>query len=175
MGSVLFRILQTKQEKMKTFIAISCLLALAAAVPAPQYTSKYNKPYQKNSGGYKEDTYKQTGKKECETHYKTVYKTVIETQKIKKCEDVPEKVCNYIKEKVCHQEPEHKTGYWQGTHGYNKNYHHKPEVCHYENKHKCMEEHKNVCHYDTVKVPMKEPTKVPETICSYQKHHSYGK
>ena len=36
---------------MKTFIAISCLLALAAAVPAPQYTSKYNKPYQKNVGG----------------------------------------------------------------------------------------------------------------------------
>merc|ERR1712227_856396 len=80
--SVLFRILKTTLEKMKTFIAISCLLALAAAVPAPQYTSKYNKPYQKNSGGYKEDTYKQTGKKECETHYKTVYKTVIESKKI---------------------------------------------------------------------------------------------
>jgi len=85
---------------MKTFIAISCLLALAAAVPAPQYTSKYNKPYQKNVGGYKEDTYQQKGKVECETHYKTVYKTVIETKNIKKCEDVPEQVCNYIKEKV---------------------------------------------------------------------------
>merc|ERR1711963_1189585 len=80
--SLLFRILKTTLEKMKTFIAISCLLALAAAVPAPQYTSKYNKPYQKNSGGYKEDTYKQTGKKECETHYKTVYETVIESKKI---------------------------------------------------------------------------------------------
>ena len=36
---------------MKTFIAVSCLLALATAVPAPQYTSKYNKPYQKQAGG----------------------------------------------------------------------------------------------------------------------------
>ena len=50
--------------------------------------------------GYKEDTYQQKGKVECETHYKTVYKTVIETKNIKKCEDVPEQVCNYIKEKV---------------------------------------------------------------------------
>merc|ERR1711976_128660 len=81
--SLLFRTLKTTLEKMKTFIAISCLLALAAAVPAPQYTSKYNKPYQKNSGGYKEDTYKQTGKKECETHYKTVYKTVIGSKNVK--------------------------------------------------------------------------------------------
>ena len=76
---------------------------------------------------------------------------------------------------VCHQEPEHKTGYGQGTHGYNSNYHHKPEVCHYENKQKCMEEHKNVCHYETEKIPHKEPQKVPEKICTYQKHHSYGK
>merc|ERR1712026_601912 len=115
-------------------------------------------------------TYKQTGKKECETHYKTVYKTVIESKKITKCEDVPEQVCKYIKEKVCHQEK----GYG-GSNGYNSNYHHKPEVCHYENVQKCMEEHKNVCHTETENVPRKTPKQVPETICTYQKHHSYGK
>ena len=77
-------------------------------------------------------------------------------------------------EKVCHQEEEHKTGYGKGTHGYNSQYDHKPEVCHYENKQQCMKEHKQVCHYETKEVPHKEPHKVPETICTYKKHHSYG-
>merc|ERR1712243_312322 len=37
-----------------------------------------------------------------------------------------------------------------------------------------MKINKNVCHYETEKVPHKEPQKVPEKICTYQKHHSYG-
>ena len=64
---------------------------------------------------------------------------------------------------------------FKGTHGYNSQYHHKPEVCHYENHKKCMEEHKNVCHYKNIDVPHKEPQRVPEQICSYKKHHTYGK
>ena len=50
-GITLLQNSEDNTRKMKTFIAISCLLALAAAVPAPQYTSKYKKPYQKEVGG----------------------------------------------------------------------------------------------------------------------------
>ena len=74
---------------------------------------------------------------------------------------------------MCHQEPHYKIGYGQGTHGYSSQYHHKPELCHFESHVKCMKEHKNICHYGTVNVPHKEPLKVPETICHYTKHHSY--
>merc|ERR1711976_691806 len=155
-----------KKVTMKHFIAFSCLLAVAFG--APQYhSSHHSNPYSQksyntlhSSGGYQTHSsyHQQKPHKECETHYKTIYKTVIEHEKIKKCEDVPEKICKYIMEKVCHQEEEHKTGYGKGTHGYNSQYDHKPEVCHYETKEQ----------------PHKEPHKVPETICTYKKHHSYG-
>jgi len=38
----------------------------------------------------------------------------------------------------------------------------------------CMTHHENVCHYETVDVPHKEPKQVPEKICHVSKHHSYG-
>ena len=52
--------------------------------------------------GYQsQDAYnKAPAKQVCETHYKTIYKLVFEDKVVKKCEDVPEKVCKYIKEKV---------------------------------------------------------------------------
>ena len=38
--------------------------------------------------------------KECETHYKSIYKTVYEHKDIKKCHDIPKKICEHLKEKV---------------------------------------------------------------------------
>jgi hypothetical protein len=110
---------------------------------------------------------------QCETHYKTIYKTVIEHKKIKHCEDVPKEVCKYIEEEICHQEEEHHDEHSNGG-SYNNHYEHKPEVCHHENKKHCEKHHENICHYETVDVPHKEPHKVPEQICHYEKHHSYG-
>merc|ERR1712117_578751 len=96
-----------KKVTMKHFIAFSCLLAVAFG--APQYhSSHHSNPYSQksynthhSSGGYQTHSsyHQQKPHKECETHYKTIYKTVIEHEKIKKCEDVPEKICKYIMEK----------------------------------------------------------------------------
>ena len=38
--------------------------------------------------------------KECETHYKSIYKTVYEHKDIKECHDIPKKICEHLKEKV---------------------------------------------------------------------------
>ena len=45
--------------------------------------------------------HEQQAHKECETHYKTIYRTVIAQERIQKCEDVAKKICKYINEKVC--------------------------------------------------------------------------
>jgi len=159
---------------MKSVIIGCCLIAVAFGIPAP--APDYSKPkeasYGHPTGGYQsQDSYnKAPAKQVCETHYKTIYKLVFEDKVVKKCEDVPEKVCKYIKEKVCHQEE----GYG-GDKGYNSQYHHKPEVCHYEDHKKCMEDHKEVCHYDSIRIPKNEPKKVPEKVCRYEKHHSYSR
>ena len=56
--------------------------------------------------GHDHDSYHSTSHgghsahKECETHYKTIYKTVIEHKKIQHCKDVPKEVCKYIEEEV---------------------------------------------------------------------------
>merc|ERR1712179_678187 len=82
-----------KKVTMKHFIAFSCLLAVAFG--APQYhSSHHNNPYSHksynthhSSGGYQTHSsyHQQKPHKECETHYKTIYKTVIEHEKVKKC------------------------------------------------------------------------------------------
>jgi len=38
--------------------------------------------------------------KECETHYKSIYKTVYEHKDIKECHDIPKKICEHLKEEV---------------------------------------------------------------------------
>ena len=43
---------------------------------------------------------KSPAKRQCEEHYKTIVKTVHETQTVKKCEDMPKKVCEHIKKEV---------------------------------------------------------------------------
>merc|ERR1712156_704959 len=88
-----------KKVIMKTFIVFSCLLAMAFGAPQyhsshhsnPLFSISYNTHH--SSGGYQTHSsyHQQKPHKECETHYKTIYKTVIEHEKIKKCEDVPEK------------------------------------------------------------------------------------
>ena len=45
--------------------------------------------------------HQQKAHRECETHYKTIYRTFITQKRIQKCEDVPENICRYITEKVC--------------------------------------------------------------------------
>ena len=129
--------------------------------------------------GHNQDSYHSTSHgghsahKECETHYKTIYKTVIEHKKIQQCKDVPREVCKYIEEEICHQSHEHSQGHSSGG-SYNHQYQHRPEVCHPESRKHCMTHHENVCHTETVDVPHKEPKKVPEQICHVTKHHSYG-
>merc|ERR1712066_472448 len=159
---------------MRSLLILAGLFAIAFGAPNNPYTSHHGSSHP--HGGYQShgSYHQERPHKECETHYKTIYKTVVEHKKIKKCEDVPELICKHIKEKVCHQEEEHKTGYGQGTHGYNSQYHHKPEVCHYEDHEEWKKHHKDVCHYETVDVPHKEPHKVPKEICTYKKHHSYS-
>ena len=38
--------------------------------------------------------------KECETYYKSIYKTVYEHKDIKECHDIPKKICEHLKEEV---------------------------------------------------------------------------
>ena len=93
---------------MRTFLAFAGLLAVAVGAPSPSGThhaSHYQTSHHP-SGGHNEESYHSTSHgghsahKECETHYKTIYKTVIEHKKIQHCEDVPKEVCKYIEEEV---------------------------------------------------------------------------
>merc|ERR1712112_142047 len=127
----------TNTSIMRAFLAFSCLLAVAVGAPGPLgvgHGSHYQSSHH-TSGGHTQDSYHSTSHgghsahKECETHYKTVYKTVIEHKKIQKCEDVPKEVCNYIEKEICHQTQEHSSGYGSGG-SYNNHYQHQPEVCH---------------------------------------------
>merc|ERR1712121_95656 len=165
---------------MRTFLAFACLLAVAVGAPSP--SANHATHYQSShhpSGGHTSTSYHEphssghSAHKTCETHYKTIYKTVIDHKKIKKCEDVPKEVCNYIEKEICHQEEHHQSSHSSGGR-YNNHYQHQPEVCHPESRKHCMTHHENVCHYETVDVPHKTPVKVPEQICHHEKHHSYG-
>merc|ERR1719495_2580426 len=92
---------------------------------------------------------------------------------IKNCKDVPKEVCEHIEKEICHQEEHHQNEHHSGG-SYNNHYQHMPEVCHPESRRHCMTHHENVCHYESVDVPHKEPVKVPEQICHVEKHPSYG-
>merc|ERR1712066_734437 len=131
---------------MRSLLILAGLFAVAFGAPNNPYTSHHGSSHP--HGGYQShgSDHQERPHKEYETHYKTIYKTVVEHKKIKKCEDVPELICKHIKEKVCH----------------------------YEDHEECKKHHKDVCHYETVDVPHKEPHKVPKEICTYKKHHSYS-
>ena len=86
--------------------------------------------------------------KACETEYKSIYKTVYELEHVKKCMDMPKKICKYLDEKVCRADG------W----GHKK-------ICQYETMEKCYKKHEEICHTHSHKVPKSEEVIVPKTVC----------
>merc|ERR1711997_824957 len=75
---------------MKSFIGLACLLAVANAIPVDIHGGHQSHSSYHGSPAHKE----------CETHYKSIYKTVYEHKDIKECHDIPKKICEHLKEKV---------------------------------------------------------------------------
>ena len=90
--------------------------------------------------------------KSCETEYRSIYKTVYELAHVKKCHDMPKKICQYLDEKVC------RISRWS----------HK-EICQYETMENCYKKHEEICHSHSHKVPKSEEVIVPKTVC-YQSY-----
>jgi len=132
---------------MRSFLAFACLLTLASAIPLNPVGGHQSHSSYHGSAAHKE----------CETHYKTIYKTVYEHKDVKNCHDIPKKICEHLKEKVCHEDD-----------------HSHKEVCQYENVEKCHEEHKEVCEHKDVKIPHHEQVKVPKKVCHFEKHSSFS-
>merc|ERR1711997_1042441 len=132
---------------MKSFIGLACLLAVANAIPVDIHGGHQSHSSYHGSPAHKE----------CETHYKSIYKTVYEHKDIKECHDIPKKICEHLKEKVCHEDD-----------------HSHKEICQYESHEKCHEEHKEICEHHDVKIPHQEEIKVPKTVCHFSKHSSFS-
>ena len=90
--------------------------------------------------------------KSCEIEYRSIYKTVYELAHVKKCHDMPKKICQYLDEKVC------RISRWS----------HK-EICQYETMENCYKKHEEICHSHSHKVPKSEEVIVPKTVC-YQSY-----
>merc|ERR1711936_622476 len=131
---------------MKSFIGLACLLALASSTPI-------------GIGGHQSHSsyHGSPAHKECEIHYKSIYKTVYEHKDIKECHDIPKKICEHLKKEACHEDD-----------------HSHKEVCQYEDIEKCHEERKEICTHKDVKIPHHEEVKVPKKVCHFEKHHSFS-